>query len=107
MNAPKKWNYMALAPAAPPMICVVSTGLGAVITPKDGDWMGWALIGLLIATIVTLVLSIRWAMGANHLTRGWKIVYGIACFAGLMFINCAVSFAGCAVGWSTVGHFPI
>jgi hypothetical protein len=42
-------------------------------------------------------------MAATKLTMGWRIAYGIGCFAGLMIINCTVSFAGCSVGWSTLG----
>jgi type IV secretory pathway TrbD component len=81
---------------APPGICVASTLLGAVVHPEAGDWMAFSLIGLFIATLVSFGLSI-WLARVNPL-YGDKIACALACFAILMVVNCAVCFAGCAVG---------
>ena len=58
--------------------------------------MGWALVGLFIATLLTFVLSIR--LSLSNPTTGSKICCAILCFIIMMTINFAVSFAGCAVG---------
>ena len=86
--------------SAPPGICVLSTLAGGLLDPKDGDWIAWALVGLLIATVTSIGLSI-WLARVN-LSGGAKIGCALICFAILMAVNCGVSFAGCAVGWSTL-----
>ncbi len=85
---------------APPAICVLATLAGGLIEPKDGDWMGWAIVGLFIATLTSFVLSI-WLARVNP-SAGGKIGCALVCFSILMAVNFAVSFAGCAVGWSTL-----
>jgi len=85
---------------APPAMCVLATLAGGVLDPKEGNWTGWALVGLFIATISSFVLSI-WLARVNP-TPGGKIGCALACFAILMVINAAVSFAGCAVGFATL-----
>jgi hypothetical protein len=84
----------------PAGICVLSTLAGGLLQPKDGDWMGWAIVGLLIATLISFVLSIR--LARVNPSPGGKIGCALVCFAILMAVNGAVSFAGCAVGWSTL-----
>jgi len=80
----------------PAGVCVLATLLGGVIRPKDGDWMGWALMGLLLATIISFGQSI-WLARVNP-SPGGKVGCALACFAIMMAVNGAVSFAGCAVG---------
>jgi hypothetical protein len=93
---PRQW----LALLAPAGICVLSTVAGAIAQPKNGDWMGWALVGLALATLVSFGQSI-WLARVNP-SVGGKIGCVVVCFAILMMVNGAVSFAGCAVGFSTV-----
>jgi hypothetical protein len=85
---------------APASICVLSTLAGGLIDPQDGNWMAWSIIGLLIATVSSFGLSI-WLARVND-SPGAKIGSAIVCFIILMLVNGAVSFAGCAVGWSTL-----
>ena len=92
------WQWlMLLVPAG---ICVVATAAGALAQPKDGDWMGWAVVGLMIATVTSFGLSI-WLARKNP-SMGEKIGCAVVCFGILMAVNSAVSFAGCAVGWATL-----
>jgi hypothetical protein len=81
---------------APPGICVLSTVMGGLVNPKEGNWMAWALLGLLIASFVSFGLSI-WLARVNP-SPGGKIGCALVCFTILMAVNFAVSFAGCAVG---------
>jgi len=81
---------------APPSACVLLTLAGGLIDPKEGDWMGWSLVGLFIATVTSFGLSI-WLSRKNP-TIGGKIGGTIVCFIIFMVVNGAVSFAGCAVG---------
>jgi hypothetical protein len=92
----RQWLVL-LVPAG---ICVLSTLAGALLEPKDGDWMSWALAGLFIATLISLGQSI-WLARINPSMEG-KVGAALVCFAILMAVNSAVSFAGCAVGWSTL-----
>jgi hypothetical protein len=85
---------------APAGIIVLSTLAGGLIQPANGDWIAWAVVGLVIATVISFVLSI-W-LARNNPSAGGKIGCALLCFAILMAINSAVSFAGCAVGWSTL-----
>jgi len=93
------WLWLLL----PAGICVFSTALGALFRPKDGDWIPWALAGLVIATIISFGQSI-WLARVN--TTPWlKFRCALACFFILMMVNSAVSFAGCAVYSSKLGHW--
>ncbi len=58
--------------------------------------MAWSLVGLLAATIAAAVLSFYLAR-VNHTIPG-KIGAAALCFTIFFFVNCAVCFAGCAVG---------
>jgi len=92
---PKKaWQWMVLF--IPAGICVVATLAGGLIDPKEGNWMAWALIGLFIATLTSFGLSI-WLARANK-SIGAMLACTVVCFAILMVVNFAVSFAGCALG---------
>ncbi len=93
-KTPLEW----LALLAPASICVLSTVVGGLAQPQNGDWMGWALIGLFIATLLSFGQSI-WLARVNP-SMGGKIGCALAWFAILTAINGAVSFAGCAVGGS-------
>ena len=84
--------------AVPPLCCVLATVAGAIIDPKEGNWMAWSLIGLFLATISSFALSI-WLARVNP-TAGGKIGTALLCFVIFMVVNGAVSFAGCAVGSS-------
>jgi hypothetical protein len=92
-NTPLKWVMLL----APPSMCVLATIFGGIIDPKDGDWTGWALVGLLAATVSSLGMS-GWLARKNP-SFGAKFGCFLACFALYMVINGAVSFAGCAVGF--------
>ena len=85
---------------APPGICVLSTLMGGLCDGKDGDWIAWALGGLLIATLTSFGMSI-WLARVNS-SAAAKIGCALICFAILMAVNGAVSFAGCAVGWAVL-----
>jgi hypothetical protein len=91
-NTPLKW----LALFSPPAMCVIATVAGGLIDPADGNWMGWALMGLLAATISSIGLS-GWLARTNP-SGGDKVACGLLIFAILMVVNFAVSFAGCAAG---------
>jgi len=91
-NTPLKWLMLF----APPAMCVVATVAGGLIDPKDGDWMGWALMGLLAATVSSLGIS-GW-LARKNTSAGDKFACALVIFAILMVVNCAVSFAGCAAG---------
>ena len=98
-NKPKNgWQWLLLL--SPASICVLATAVGAVVQPKDGDWMAWALVGLFIATLMSIGLSI-WLARVNP-SAGEKVGCAILCFVILMAVNGAVSFAGCALGWATL-----
>jgi len=84
----------------PPAICALSTLAGGLIDPKDGNWMAWSIVGLLIATVMSAGLGIWLARVNSSLSS--KIGTAAVCFIILMLVNGAVSFAGCAVGWSTL-----
>jgi hypothetical protein len=84
----------------PPLICVLSTLAGGLADPKDGDWMAWSIVGLLIATVMSAGLGL-WLARVNP-SLSSKIGTAVVCFVILTAVNCAVSFAGCAVGWSTL-----
>ncbi len=88
----RQWLVL-LAPAG---ICVLATAVGALVDSKNGDWMGWAICGLAIATLMSFGLSI-WLARLNP-SPGAKFACALICFAILMAINGAVSFAGCAAG---------
>jgi hypothetical protein len=96
-DKPKKpWQWLLLL--TPPAICVISTLLGGLILPKNGDWTSFALVGLFIATITAFGLSI-WLARVNP-TAGGKIACTILCFFIFMVVTGGVSAAGCAVGFS-------
>jgi hypothetical protein len=88
----KGWLILCI----PPSFCVVLTALGAVIDPKDGNWMGWSLIGLGLALVSAFGISI-WLVRLNK-TAGSVIGAFLLCFICYLLIICAVSFAGCAAG---------
>ena len=91
-NTPAKWLLLF----APPAMCVVATVIGGLVDPKNADWMGWALVGLLLATISSFALSIKLALKNDSF--GAKLGCFIICFVIYMVVNGAVSFAGCAAG---------
>jgi hypothetical protein len=70
--------------------------LGAVFANREGDWMGWALAGLGIATL--LAFGISMVLGLKKPTTGSKISWIIVYFLILMVVNLAVCAGGCAVG---------
>jgi hypothetical protein len=80
----------------PPASCVILTLLGGLIDPKEGNWMGWSLAGLAIATISSFLISI-WLARVNE-SIGGKLGTALLCFFIFMVVNGAVSFAGCAIG---------
>jgi hypothetical protein len=84
----------------PAGICVLSTLVGGLVQPKDGDWIAWALVGLFIATILSFALSV-WLARVNP-SAGEKFGCALVCFAILMAVNGAVSFAGCATAFATL-----
>jgi hypothetical protein len=88
----KQWALLFV----PAGICVLATILGGLVDPREGDWMGWAIVGLLIASAVSVGLSIWLARG--NASWGDQFACALVCFLILMAVNCAVSFAGCAVG---------
>jgi len=90
---------------APPSCCVLLTLVGGLINPKDGDWMGCSLIGLLLATVSSFGLSI-W-LARKNTSFGAKLGCFILCFILYMVINFAVSFAGCAAGSAVFSPFRI
>jgi len=92
----QQWLLLFL-PAA---LCVLPTLMGGLLEPKNGGWIAWSLMGLLLATLTALVLSV-WLARVNP-TSGGKMGCAILCFVIFMAVNGAVSFAGCAVGWSTL-----
>ena len=86
------WLLLCLPPSA----CVLLTVAGGLIDPKEGNWMAWSLVGLLIATFSSFGLSI-WLARVNP-SIGGKIGATLLCFFIFVLVNGAVSFAGCAVG---------
>jgi len=96
-DKPKNFGHWLLL-LIPAGICVLATVAGGVFEPQDGNWMGWALVGLVIAAVTSLAQSI-WLARVNPTPSG-KIGVALLCFVLLMVVNCAVSFAGCAVGGS-------
>jgi hypothetical protein len=103
-DKPKKLRQwlVLLIPAG---ICVLATALGVLVQPKDGDWTAWAVVGLLIAIVISFGQSI-WLARVNQSLAG-KIVCALICFAILLAIDGTVSFAGCTIGWSTVSPLRI
>ena len=91
-NTLPKWLMLF----APPGMCVIATIAGGLIDPSDGDWMGWALMGLLAATVSSLGLA--GYLARKNPSTGGKFGCTLVIFAILMVDNCAVSFAGCAAG---------
>jgi len=89
----------------PPALCVVSTLLGGLADPKEGNWIPWSLVGLLLATVTAFCLSI-WLARVNT-TTGSKIGCAILCFCILMIVTGTVSVAGCAAGMSVFSTFTI
>jgi hypothetical protein len=92
----RQW-FVLFVPAG---ICVLSTLAGGLAQPNDGDWIGWAVGGLMIAAVVSLGQSI-WLARINAST-GDKVSCALVCFAILMAVNGAVSFAGCATAFATL-----
>lgn len=87
-----------LALLIPAAICVLSTVIGGIVQPKNGDWIPWSIIGLLIASAISFVQSI-WLARVNPTPAG-KLGCFAVCFCLMMLVNGAVSFAGCAAGFS-------
>ena len=80
---------------APPGSCILFTVAGGLIAPNNGGALIWSLIGLLFATICALRLSMWLARPIP--SAGKRFVCELMCFAGLMVVTCAVSFAGCDI----------
>ena len=95
----RQWLLLFL----PASICVFSTIAGGIFQPQEGTWIGWAIAGLLIATIVTFCQSF-WLARVNPAFID-KIGSGLVCFIILMMINIGVSFAGCVTGFAVLPNF--
>jgi hypothetical protein len=93
-NTPLKW----LTLFAPPAMCVIATVAGGLIDPKEGNWMAWALMGLLAASVTSLGLS--GYLARKNDSGGATLACILVIFGIYMVVNCAVSFAGCAAGSS-------
>jgi hypothetical protein len=91
---PAQW-LLLLTPAA---LSIVPTMIGGIFDGKGGDWIGWAIMGLLAASLLSFILSI-WLARVSP-TVGGKLGAAVLIFIILMVVNGTLSFAGCAVGSS-------
>ena len=91
------WQWLMLL--VPALICMV--GISAVpavvssFTPVKGyDALGYGLIGLCVAAVVSLALGFWLARKSSTIPAvlGMGILYGL----GVMAVNTGIGFAGCA-----------
>jgi hypothetical protein len=87
------WQWLALL--IPAGICVLSSVAGGLFGRENDGWIGWTLLGLVVAICTSLGQSI-WLARVNT-SLGAKVGCALVCFMVLMIVDCTVSFAGCAV----------